>query len=175
MAVPTAPRTFVATGTATGQIYLTWVAPLTPGGNLTNYKIYTGSAKKLLVTVGTTVLNYPYVVSDNSQPVYFTITATNATGEGAGASVMWSPVAELNYHNYVGDSMNMFVFTLSGASGTGAYNLSSFLKGFQVIGCAQGCSAAADSAWINNATKLVTTATTNTVSLTVYALKRGGA
>jgi hypothetical protein len=179
MAVPTAPRTFVVTGTVVGELKLTWIAPLTPGGDLINYKIYSSidvitatSASTLVATVGTTVLIYYNVLSDTGSKRYFAITAVNADGEGAIATYTWEPIIVMNPLNHLTESISTFVFTLTGAAGIDVYNLAPYLYGYRVIGGVFSAGAAGGFAYIDKTRKKVTSGTVATISFTVFAIRQ---
>lgn len=176
--IPGVPRTLLVTGTAAGELELTWLVPLSNGGSvLTNYKIYasTTSTPILIATVGTTVLTYHHITSRTGDKLYFKVAAVNAEGEGASVSYTWEPIIVQNKDNHLTDSISTFVFTLAGAIGTAgvdAYDLSPYLYGYRVIGGVFGAGAAGDFAYINKTTKKVTVGSANSISFTVFGIRQ---
>jgi len=171
--IPGVPRTLLVTGTEAGELYLTWVAPLSDGGSaITEYNVYI-SSNSTQVLVGTTALLwYPYITAHTGDKLFVNVSAVNSIGEGTKVSYTWEPIISMNPLNHLEDSISAFVFTLAGATGVDAYDLSPYLYGYRVIGGVFGAGAAGDFGYINKTSKKVTVGSLNSISFTVFGIRQ---
>jgi hypothetical protein len=97
--VPDPPTAPIASPT-TGQITLTWVAPIDDGGApIVGYNIYRGSTQTNLIplTAVGNVFTYKDTEVINGEEYYYSVSAYNAVGEGSqSVPIMASPQAHPN-------------------------------------------------------------------------------
>lgn len=135
LAAPSAPMTLAVTNASSSHIDLSWLAPASDGGSaITTYTVYRGASSGSGVSVAsTTSTSYSDTNVTGGNTYYYTITASNAVGEGphsnevsANASNPTAPGTPLNLSVQTSGSALKLAWhppTSNGGSPINAYNV----------------------------------------------------